>query len=151
MSLPTAWMPKCRGGHGWPRATAVGVIFETDSKILFAVRNVDPEKGKLDFPGGFVNPHESVEQAAVRECYEELKLKVERLNYLTSFPNTYLYKNILYNTCDLFLFARLGQTHFSIDKNEIKEVRLIERRDIQAADLAFESTRKAVSYYLQNR
>ena len=57
-------------------AAAVAVIFRREREILFAVRNIDPDKGKLDLPGGFIDPDENAEAAACREVNEELGLEI---------------------------------------------------------------------------
>jgi bifunctional NMN adenylyltransferase/nudix hydrolase len=44
--------------------------------ILMVTRNGYPGKGLLALPGGFVDPYETVEAAAIRELKEETKIKV---------------------------------------------------------------------------
>ena len=77
-------------------AAAVAVIFRKKDQILFTVRNIDPDKGKLDLPGGFIDPDENAESAVCREVNEELGIHIEpqQLRYITTHPNNYLYKNI---------------------------------------------------------
>ena len=81
-------------------AGAVAVLITIKDEILFTRRNQDPKKGKLDLAGGFVDPKESAEETCVRELFEEMKIKMDlsKLKYLAALPNTYEYKNILYNT-----------------------------------------------------
>ena len=89
-------------------ASAVGLIIcDKENKILLEERAKEPKKGFLAFPGGFVDPDETAEQACIRECMEEIGAKPAELKYLCSFPNTYEYKNITYKTCDLFFEAIL--------------------------------------------
>ena len=78
-------------------AAAVAVIFRRKDEILFTVRNIDPDKGKLDLPGGFIDPDENAEAAVCREVNEELGLQIvpNQLKYLTTQPNHYLYKIFL--------------------------------------------------------
>ena len=38
-------------------AAAVAIVFTHKDQILFTVRNVDPDKGKWDLPGGFIDPN----------------------------------------------------------------------------------------------
>jgi len=45
--------------------------------ILFTVRTKEPGLGQLNFPGGFVDHNESLEQALVREIHEELSLSIK--------------------------------------------------------------------------
>lgn len=90
-------------------ATAVvGIIFNSKKKILLTVRKKDPAAGKLDFPGGFADINESAEKALEREIKEELNLDVDSLRYLTSIPNTYLYKDVLYHTIDLYYLCKVN-------------------------------------------
>ena len=47
-------------------AAAVAAILEYDNKIVLIKRAKEPGKGKLDLPGGFVDPKESAEQKRTR-------------------------------------------------------------------------------------
>ena len=78
-------------------AAAVALVFTFEDKVLFTVRNVDPDKGKWDLPGGFIDPNETAEEAACREIREELGLNLQPsdLKYITTSPNNYLYKNVM--------------------------------------------------------
>lgn len=52
---------------------AAGIIFRDEGKILFCMRGAKgPHAGTWAFPGGKVEEGETPEQAAVRECQEEL-------------------------------------------------------------------------------
>ena len=85
-------------------AAAVAIVFTFEDKVLFTVRNVDPDKGKWDLPGGFIDPNETAEEAACREIKEELGIEIStsELKYITTSPNNYLYKNVPYRTMDIF-------------------------------------------------
>jgi len=85
-------------------AAAVAIVFTYQDNILFTVRNVDPDKGKWDLPGGFIDPNENAEQASCREIHEEIGLVIQPsdLKYITTAPNDYLYKNVPYRTMDIF-------------------------------------------------
>lgn len=66
--------------------TAVAV---KDGKVLVLKRSRSPEKGKWDFPGGFLNQKEVPEQALVREIKEELGTNVKQYLPLGFFAGTY--------------------------------------------------------------
>ena len=128
-------------------AAAVAVVFTFEDKILFTVRNVNPDKGKLDLPGGFIDPNETAEEAACREIKEELGLNisVDKLKYITTAPNNYLYKNVPYRTMDIFFEYKLEEDSISvIAKDEIEELIWIKRSEIDLDKIGFVSIRKVI-------
>ena len=128
-------------------ATAVAVILEYDKKILLTKRGEEPGKGKLDLPGGFVDPKESAEDAIKREIREELNIEIEDLQYLGSFPNIYEYKDVVYNVCDLFFYSKIKTLPTDIDKAEIEELILTNLSEIPIDKFAFESTKMCLSHF----
>lgn len=128
-------------------AVAVAAILEFEQKILIVKRGKDPHKGKLDLPGGFVDPKESVEEATKREIKEELKIDIVELEYMCSFPNIYKYKNVVYNVCDLFFFSKINAFPTELDRTEIEELILVNRSEIPVNKMAFESTRNCLDQF----
>lgn len=125
-------------------AGAVAVLIKFKDEILFTRRNQDPKKGKLDLAGGFVDPKESAEETCVRELYEEMKIKVDasKLKYLGSLPNTYEYKNILYNTLDLFYEYEVDHKfEATLEISEISETIWLKKEKIDLDGIAFDSQR----------
>ncbi|MDP7264458.1 MAG: NUDIX domain-containing protein [Candidatus Thermoplasmatota archaeon] len=59
-----------------PALTVDGIIFEGDS-FLAVKRKNEPFRGMFAFPGGFVDYGETVEEAVVREVFEETSFKTE--------------------------------------------------------------------------
>ena len=55
---------------------AAGVVVERDRQVLLLERATNPGRGKLTFPGGYVDRGERVEDAAVRETAEEVGMTV---------------------------------------------------------------------------
>jgi ADP-ribose pyrophosphatase YjhB (NUDIX family) len=128
-------------------AAAVAIIFTYEDKILFTERNVDPDKGKLDLPGGFIDPNETAEEAACREISEELGLTITSsdLTYITTSPNNYLYKNVPYRTMDIFYECQLKSDVISINAaDEIKSLIWIKRSEIDLNKIGFVSIRKVI-------
>lgn len=137
-------------------ASAVGlVIQDAEGKILFERRGKEPRKGFLAFPGGFVDPDESAEEACIRECREEIGVEPISLEYIASFPNTYEYKGIQYKTCDMFFKAVLPPDEKL--KPEETEVLSLERisvsnlKELEELPLAFESARKTLQKLICRR
>lgn len=134
-------------------AGAVAVIIKYGNEILFTRRNQDPKKGKLDLAGGFVDPKESAEETCVRELFEEMKIKVDisELKYLASLPNTYEYKNIMYNTIDLFYEYEVSEKlELHLELSEISETIWIKKNDIDIENIAFDSQKIFFKKYINS-
>lgn len=132
-------------------AAAVMVIIRRDNKILFTVRNNEPQKGKLDFPGGFVDPKESAQFAAVRELKEELNLdiKEEDLKLIDTEPNDYIYLDILYRTLDVIFELRLTQDQeLTLEKSEIQEIQWLTVDKIDMEKIGFNSMKAVVKKHV---
>ena len=132
-------------------AAAVAVIIRYEDKILLTKRNQEPAKNKLDLAGGFVDPAESAEQTCYRELLEEMSLKIDihQLKILGTLPNVYRYKDINYNTLDVFFeYVVDGVFEVTLEQQEISEVRWIALSDIDLDDIAFESQRLFLKKYL---
>ena len=134
-------------------AAAVAVIITDESgNILFEVRAKEPKRGMLCLPGGFVEPGETLEQACVRECVEEIGIKPLNLKYMATFPNNYEYKGLLYKTCDAFFVATIpDKTEFSLQKTEVNQTQWIFIKTVQDIDnlpIAFDSARCALKFFI---
>ena len=128
-------------------AAAVAIVFTYKDKILFTVRNVNPDKGKLDLPGGFIDPNETAEEAACREIKEELGLIItpDDLSYVTTFPNNYVYRNVAYRTMDIFYECQLKTESISVAaQDEIKELIWVKRSEIDLDKIGFVSIRNVI-------
>lgn len=82
---------KCSNGHeNWlnPAPGAVAFILK-EGKVLYGVRSIEPNIGRLGLAGGFVEPNESIEEAVVREAKEELGIDIKIIDFLGSYPHDY--------------------------------------------------------------
>jgi len=82
-------------------AAVAAIIKDKEGRIMLTKRAYNPWKGKLDLPGGFVDPDESAETALKRELKEELGVEIVSYKYICSFPNVYPYSGINVKTTDL--------------------------------------------------
>jgi ADP-ribose pyrophosphatase YjhB (NUDIX family) len=132
-------------------AAATGCVISTPRGLMFLVRAKEPALGKLDLPGGFVNPGEGAVAGLRRECLEEIGWDPgPDVSLFASFPNTYPYRNIVYQTCDLFFTLSapdLDERDLRLDPGEIGGVRFIKPGEIKPGDLAFDSTRRAIEAF----
>lgn len=74
-----------------PRAT-VAVVFLRGTEALFSKRGIEPNKGKYDFPGGFIEYNEDPYEACVREVAEEtgVRIKAADCRLLTAYTTEYI-------------------------------------------------------------
>lgn len=130
-------------------ATAV-ILTNQAGEILLLRRSREPGRGKLGFPGGFVDCFEAAESAAVREINEECGLVIseEELTYFCSEVNRYEYKGVVYASCDLYYRAT---KNFSSARplEETSEVMILAPEEIKEEDFAFESAKNAWRKYYQ--
>ncbi|MEY8761541.1 NUDIX hydrolase [Chryseobacterium tongliaoense] len=134
-------------------AGAVAVVIRCGNEVYLTRRNQEPKKGKLDLAGGFVDPRESAEESCRRELFEELQLdiNISNLKYLTSLPNIYQYKEIDYNTIDLFYEYRVSEKfEVSLELSEISETQWIPINEINLEDIAFDSQKKFFEQYIKS-
>ncbi len=69
--------PSCSFVHFCDPKVAAITLIEREGQVLLARRAMNPAKGRWTLPGGFVECEEDPRDTAVRECREELGLKVE--------------------------------------------------------------------------
>jgi 8-oxo-dGTP pyrophosphatase MutT (NUDIX family) len=159
--------PDCGFVYYHNTAAATGCIISVGEigvsaggRILFLVRGKEPAKGKLDLPGGFVDPGEGALDGLYRELREEIgwtppvpkgAALSEIFTLFASFPNVYPYKNIAYNTCDLYFsihIPELCEQDLKLEQAEIAAVRFLKPENINYSEIAFDSTRRAVKAFL---
>ena len=126
-----------------PKVVA-GAIPREEERIWLVRRSIEPSPGNWTFPGGYVDLGERVPDAAVRETFEETRLHVR----LDSLLNIYSYETapivlVVYNATVIGGIA--GVTP------ESQEVRAFQLDEIPWADLAFPSTRDALTDYVRYR
>lgn len=61
-----------------PTFVTVDAIVRQSGKLLLVKRKAEPGKGLLALPGGFVNQKETLEEAVIRELYEETRIAVPK-------------------------------------------------------------------------
>ena len=151
--------PDCGFTYYHNTAAATGCVFDINGSVVLLVRGHEPGRGKLDLPGGFVDPGEGILEGLLRELREELGWEppippgaslAEVFTLFASFPNTYPYKGILYNTCDIFFTVSvpaLSEEDLQLEAGEITGIRFMRPEEIKSEDLAFDSTRRAIAAF----
>jgi len=129
-------------------AAAVAVIIECQGKILFGLRKHDPGKGMLDLPGGFVDAGETAEAAALREVREEAGIELPKIQYLFSLPNTYHYRDIVYDTLDMIYLCHLSEPPRMKAADDLEQLLWIDYDEIAYERIVFSSLRRGVQLFL---
>ena len=145
--------PACDHTHYFSPVTAVGaIITDEQGLVLLITRAKDPGKGKYGLPGGFVDPNESLEEALRREVLEEINLQATSVRYLTSFPNTYAYSGAVFPVTDGFFVCEVDSfDSIAAQEGEITDFHFLEPNKEVLDNLAFESNRLALEFFLANR
>jgi 8-oxo-dGTP diphosphatase len=124
-----------------PKVVA-GTVFTLDGGIVLLKRGVEPAMGKWVFPGGYVDRGESVQEAAIRETKEESQIDVE----LGPLLNVYSYSRSP-NVIVVYAAQAVGGELAAAD--ESVEARAFVPEEIPWEDLAFDSTKHALSDYIK--
>jgi len=140
--------PTC--GRSWYRssAPAVGAAIVDGDRVLVTVRGIEPEKGRLDLPGGFVEVDEHPRDALAREAREELGVEVE----VEERPM--LLAVHTYGTDGEYVLA-IGFRAWIVsgDPNpadDVAEIRWVTADEIDALDFAWEHDRRIARRALEN-
>lgn len=146
---------KCRscGFDYFPNAAAAVacIIVDDEGRIMLTRRARDPWKGKLDLPGGFVDPCESVESALKRELREELDVEVVRCKYLASYPNKYVFSGYEVNTTDLGFICKINHTDKIQAKDDISSIEWYLPEEIPFSEIPAPSIRNIINTYIKNK
>lgn len=99
-----------------PKPVQSLILKNEKNEYLLVIRAIEPKKGYLDFPGGFVEEGENFEEASRREAREELGIDIGDLEYLNSHTDEYLYQGINYKvTGVVFTGTLLKDTKIKVD------------------------------------
>jgi NADH pyrophosphatase NudC (nudix superfamily) len=133
-------------------AAAVAAIIENEeNEILLTIRAKEPEKGLLDLPGGFVDPGETAEEALKREIKEELNLQIEEFEYLTSFPNEYVFSGYSVYTLDIAFKCKIKDLSKLSVKDDVAGYQFLSYDEIDIKKIGLKSIRNIVKHYISKQ
>jgi ADP-ribose pyrophosphatase YjhB (NUDIX family) len=112
-------------------------------QILLCKRAIEPRYGLWTLPAGFMENEETLEQAAIRETWEEANAKVEQLQLyvVMSLPR-------IHQVYMMFL-AQLRDLTYA-PGTESLDVQLFRQDEIPWEELAFQSIHRTLTYYFQD-
>lgn len=131
-------------------AAVAALVKNEEGKLMLVTRGVEPDYGKLDLPGGFVDPGETVESAVKRELFEELGLTVKSMKYIGSAPNEYIYSSYSVFTIDL-AFEVVPESITNLKPmDDILGYRFYDESEFDYDDIPAPSMKKFVKDYFAN-
>jgi len=131
-------------------AAVAALISDENGKLMLVTRGVEPDYGKLDLPGGFIDPLESAEQAIKRELEEELGLKVISLEYLTSAPNEYVFSGFTVFTLDMAFKVSVDSLKNLKAMDDILDFRFYSEDELDYDDISAASINSFVKAYFKS-
>jgi NAD+ diphosphatase len=131
-------------------AAVASIICDEKGKLMLVTRGVEPDYGKLDLPGGFVDPGETAENAVKRELFEELGLKVKSLSYISSFPNEYIFSDYSVFTLDMAFKVVPETIEGLIPMDDILDYNFYSEEEINYNDIPAPSINQFVKDFFNN-
>ena len=141
---------KCNRSYFINPASAVGIIVDTPKGIVFVLRKFEPKKDFIVMPGGFCEPYERIENSIKRELFEETAIKLDKVNFLMSGSNEYIYEKIMYVTSDIYFYAKSNYIPKVKPSDDASKVIFIKKENIDFDKIAFESSKEALNFYFEN-
>ena len=120
-----------------PLVAVDAVIKFNKTSIVLIRRKNPPFKGELALPGGFVEVGERVEDACIREAYEEtnIRVSIKKLIGVFSTPNR---DPRGHNISVAFLCEPLTDSEKPLAKDDAESLEIVNFTDISALKLAFD-------------
>lgn len=142
--LPRFVCERCGTIHYQNPRIIAGCIAEWQGRILLCRRAIEPRAGYWTLPAGFMENHETTEQAAAREAAEEALAEVEIVAPLALVNVPHI------SQVHLIFRGRLKDGRHGTG-HETLETTLAAERDIPWEQLAFASVRFALERFVADR
>ncbi len=107
-----------------PQTRGAKMLIERNGRLLM-IRNTYGHKN-WTFPGGGVAKNESYKEAAIREAWEEVGIRVRNCTFIGQYINTHQYK---IDTVECY-YTKTTSDNFQIDPGEIMEAKWIKPHQI---------------------
>jgi len=132
-------------------AAVVALITDQEGRLLVTKRAHHPAQGTLDLPGGFVDAHETAEEALSRETREEINLEITGLRYLFSVPNIYDYASLRYYTMDLAFECSVRDLSMLRAGDEVAEILFVRPEDLDVNAFGLKSIKEIIARFIAGR
>jgi len=124
--------------------TVSALVVDDDSRILLARRKFEPEAGKWDLPGGFLEEREEPLDGLRRELREEAGVEIEPLEFAGAWADRYGDAEDATATLNLYWNARIVSGE-PTPGDDVSELRWFALGELPRDDeLAFQNVVKAL-------
>ena len=120
-----------------PLVAVDAVVKYSENSIVLIRRKNPPFRGEFALPGGFVDIGETVEEACIRETYEETNIRVtiKKLIGVFSAPNR---DPRGHNISIAFLCEPLTDSEKLMAKDDAQALEIVKFKDLSSLKLAFD-------------
>jgi len=133
-------------------AAVAALLTDESERLMLVTRGVEPNYGKLDLPGGFIDHMETAEDAVARELSEELGLQVKKMEYLGSAPNEYVSSGLTVFTLDMAFKVTAKSLKNLKPMDDILAFKFYAEEDIDYDEIPAPSIKQFVKeYFEQNK
>lgn len=141
----------CGGQHYVnPKGAVAVLLLGDDQTVYLATRARDPQKGKLDCLGGFLDVGENFEQALYRELKEEAGIgeaDITDLHYLSSSYDPYPWQGDVTHTASVYFVAKLKEGVALTPNDDVAAIHAYKIDELNKSDFAWDGMRKAVNTF----
>ncbi len=123
-----------------------GCLVQHEDKVLLCRRAIEPRYGLWTIPAGFMENHETTEQAAIRETWEEAHAKVSNLQLYNVFSIPHISQIYIMFLAKL----ELNEPLFAAGSESL-EVALFDEASIPWDQLAFPVVQRTLKQYYLDR
>ena len=120
-----------------PLVAVDAVIKYQENSVVLISRKYPPFKGELALPGGFVNVGETVEQACIREAFEETNIRVNIVKLIGVFSE-FNRDPRGHNISIAYLCEPLPDSEKPLAKDDAQSLEIVKFTDISSLKLAFD-------------
>ncbi|MCY1719894.1 NUDIX domain-containing protein [Prolixibacteraceae bacterium Z1-6] len=132
-------------------AAVAALVTNESGKLMLVTRGVEPDYGKFDLPGGFIDPLETAENAVSRELFEELGLQVKSMKYIGSAPNEYVFSGFTVFTLDMAFEVKAEALDNLKPMDDILDYRFYSEEELNYDDIPAPSIKQFVKEYFAGR
>ena len=130
--------------HASSEPTACALVLDDAGRVLLARRAFDPERGKWDLPGGFLEEGEEPLDGLRRELLEETGLEIEPLDFVGVWVDRYGDAEDAIATLNLYWTARIVSGE-PVPADDVSELAWFSLDDLPGdEDIAFGNVVKAL-------